>query len=213
MDVGTYNIKIQEIINEGKYKELKKDPTASVESKIQQTLKKYKSDLPNQLSWQKLTPRCTKPPHLYGLPKIHKPGTPLRPIVTSRNSPCHPLPKFVLDIIAPLSGNTQSAITNTKHFINEIREITIDEHDKLVDNKFYQQEFGMAMGSPLSPALSNIYMEEYERREMDLFELKPKMWLRYVDDTFVIWPHGEEEINGFLRHLNGLEESIKFPME
>ncbi|GJQ73285.1 hypothetical protein Trydic_g13657 [Trypoxylus dichotomus] len=51
MDAGTYNIKIQEIINEEKYNELKKDPTASVESKIQQTLKKYKSDLPNQLSW------------------------------------------------------------------------------------------------------------------------------------------------------------------
>ncbi|GJQ77914.1 hypothetical protein Trydic_g6734 [Trypoxylus dichotomus] len=132
MDVGTYNIKIHEIINEGKYKELKKDPTASVESKIQQTLKTYKSDLPNQLSWQKLTPRYTKPPHLYGLPKIHKPCTPLQPIVNSRNSPCHPLAKFLLDIRAPLSGNTQSAITNTKHFINKMKEITIDEREKLV---------------------------------------------------------------------------------
>ncbi|GJQ72861.1 hypothetical protein Trydic_g1510 [Trypoxylus dichotomus] len=47
---------------------------------------------------------------------------------------------------------------------------------------------------------------------MDSYELKPKMWLRYVDDTFVIWPHGQEEINGFLQHLNGLEESIKFTM-
>ncbi|GJQ64824.1 hypothetical protein Trydic_g7001 [Trypoxylus dichotomus] len=71
----------------------------------------------------------------------------------------------------------------------------------------------MAMGSPLSPVLSNIYMEEFERRVMDSNELKPKMWLRYVDDTFVIWPHEEREINGFLQHLNGLEESIRFTME
>ncbi|GJQ71095.1 hypothetical protein Trydic_g1001 [Trypoxylus dichotomus] len=71
----------------------------------------------------------------------------------------------------------------------------------------------MAMSSPLSLVLSNIYTEEFERRAMDSYELKPKMWLRYVDDTFVIWPHGEEEINGFLQHLNGLEESIKFTME
>ncbi|GJQ86456.1 hypothetical protein Trydic_g10363 [Trypoxylus dichotomus] len=125
------NIKILQA-DKGNAMELKKDPTASVESKIQQTLKKYKSDLPNQLSWQKLTPRYTKTPHLYGLPKIHKPGAPIRPIVSSRNSPCHPLTKFLLDIITPLSGNTQSAITNTKHFINKIKEITIDEHDKLV---------------------------------------------------------------------------------
>ncbi|GJQ78407.1 hypothetical protein Trydic_g22231 [Trypoxylus dichotomus] len=82
-----------------------------------------------------------------------------------------------------------------------------------MDNKFYQQEFGMTIGSLLSPVLSNIYMEEFERRAMDSYELQPKMWLSYVDDTFVIWPHGEEEINGFLQHLNGLEESIKFTME
>ncbi|GJQ86049.1 hypothetical protein Trydic_g10619 [Trypoxylus dichotomus] len=55
-----------------------------------------------------------------------------------------------------------------------------------VDNKFFQQEFGMAMGFPLSPVLSNIYIEEFERRTMDSYELKPRMWLRYVDDTFVI---------------------------
>ncbi|GJQ72706.1 hypothetical protein Trydic_g1363 [Trypoxylus dichotomus] len=82
-----------------------------------------------------------------------------------------------------------------------------------VDNKFYQQGFGMAVGSPLSPALSNIYMEEFERRAMESYELKPKMWLRYGDDTFVIWPRGEEEINGYLQHLNDSEESIKFTME
>ncbi|GJQ86537.1 hypothetical protein Trydic_g10437 [Trypoxylus dichotomus] len=67
-----------------------------------------------------------------GLPKIHKPGSLLRTIVSSRNSPCHPLTKFLLDIISPPSGNTQSAITKTKHFINQIKEITINEHDKLV---------------------------------------------------------------------------------
>ncbi|GJQ84395.1 hypothetical protein Trydic_g3871 [Trypoxylus dichotomus] len=78
-----------------------------------------------------------------------------------------------------------------------------------VDNKFHQQEFGMAMGSPLSSVLSNIYLDEFEGRAMDSYELKPKMLLRYVDDTFVIWPHGEEEINGFLQYLNGLEEYIK----
>ncbi|GJQ83867.1 hypothetical protein Trydic_g6745 [Trypoxylus dichotomus] len=57
----------------------------------------------------------------------------------------------------------------------------------------------MAMGSPLSPVLSNIYMEE--------------LYIRYVHDTFITLPHGEEQINGFLQHLNGLEESIKFTME
>ncbi|GJQ82805.1 hypothetical protein Trydic_g13507 [Trypoxylus dichotomus] len=48
---------------------------------------------------------------------------------------------------------------------------------------------------------------------MDSYELKAKMWHRYVNDTFVIWPHWEEEINGFLQHLNALQEAIKFTMQ
>ncbi|GJQ70232.1 hypothetical protein Trydic_g22684 [Trypoxylus dichotomus] len=47
---------------------------------------------------------------------------------------------------------------------------------------------------------------------MDAYELKPKMWFRYVDDTFVIRLHGKEGINGFLQHLDGLRDSIKFTM-
>lgn len=65
----------------------------------------------------------------------------------------------------------------------------------------------------MSPILSNIYMEEFEMRAMNTYNLKPKMWLRYVDDTFVIWPHGENTLEGFLQHLNSIEESIKFTME
>lgn len=56
-------------------------------------------------------------------------------------------------------------------------------------------------------------MEDLERRATDTYDLKPEIWLRYVDDTFVVWPHGEESLNGFLRHLNNIEESIKFTRE
>jgi hypothetical protein len=32
-----------------------------------------------------------------------------------------------------------------------------------VDDKFFQQEDGMTMGSSLSPIVSNIYMEHFEK--------------------------------------------------
>ena len=35
-----------------------------------------------------------------------------------------------------------------------------------------------------------------------LCPLQPSLWLRYVDDTFVIWPHGEQELQSFHAHLN-----------
>ena len=39
------------------------------------------------------------------------------------------------------------------------------------------------------------------------------MWVRYVDDTFVIWPHGEAELESFHNHINNQHSNIKFTKE
>ena len=39
------------------------------------------------------------------------------------------------------------------------------------------------------------------------------IWKIYVDDTNVLWPHGEIELNNFFKHLNNCFEDIKFTME
>ena len=40
-----------------------------------------------------------------------------------------------------------------------------------------------------------------------------QIWTRYVDDTFVIWQHGEEELARFHQHLNQQSPNIQFTME
>ncbi|KAG8237101.1 hypothetical protein J437_LFUL015468 [Ladona fulva] len=45
------------------------------------------------------------------------------------------------------------------------------------------------MGSPLSPAMANLYMENFENKTLSSAPLQPKVFHRYFDDTFVIWPH------------------------
>jgi hypothetical protein len=61
-----------------------------------------------------------------------------------------------------------------------------------VDDKFYQQKDGMAMGSALSPIISNIFMEHFEKLALDSVQYKPLLCLWYGDDIFVVWPHGPE---------------------
>ena len=38
------------------------------------------------------------------------------------------------------------------------------------------------------------------------------MWLRYVDDTFILCPH-QEDIQTLLDHMNSIRPSIQFTME
>ena len=76
----------------------------------------------------------------------------------------------------------------------------------------YQQEEGLAMGLPLSTVLTNIYMEYFEETALGSTPLKSSMWLRYVDETFILWPH-QEDVQILLDHVNSIRPSIQFTME
>ncbi|XP_023710144.1 uncharacterized protein LOC111865932 [Cryptotermes secundus] len=71
-------------------------------------------------------------------------------------------------------------------------------------DKFFQQKDGMAMGKSLSPVVSNIFMEHFEKLALDPAPYKPSLWLRYVDGTFVVWPLGPERLQDFFDHLNSM---------
>ena len=71
----------------------------------------------------------------------------------------------------------------------------------------------MAMGSPLSPAPANMKTEWLEETALSTAQNSPRMWKRYVDDTFAIYPHGADDLTEFLSHLNSISPTIRFPME
>jgi len=56
-------------------------------------------------------------------------------------------------------------------------------------------------------------MEDFETKGLASAQFCPKKWKRFVDDTYVIWPHGCEKLDLFLNHLNSQSESINFTME
>ena len=64
----------------------------------------------------------------------------------------------------------------------------------MFEDTFFNQAEGAAMGSPLSPIVANLFMEAFEEKALESAVLRPRMWVRYVDDTFVLWPHKEDEL-------------------
>ena len=79
-----YDSKLMGMLGSDTYSILNKDPTKTQEAKLTRELKRFR-----------IRPVGSKPPRLYGLPKIHKANVPLRPIVACINSPCYNLSKYV----------------------------------------------------------------------------------------------------------------------
>ena len=71
-------------------------------------------------------------PRLYGLPKIHKEGVPLRPIVSFVNSPTYNVSRYLARVLSPVVGNTDNTVKNSQHFAEFIRGETLDADQMLV---------------------------------------------------------------------------------
>ena len=171
------------------------------------------------------------------------------------------------DILSPLTGKSEYAVTNSTHFVNTINHERIQEKEIMVsfdveslftnvpiedavkaalrklendpgladrtnltptqiadllnfvlrstyfqyNGSIYEQKDGAAMGSPVSAVIANVFMEDFEERVIASAIYKPKIWKRYVDDTFTILDR--DQVDGFLQHLNNQQPTIRFTME
>ena len=219
LDQESYKEKMMELLNSNDYCVCKKNPTARIELAIRSALKEVEQrqmiDVPTK---RRLTPYNSLTPQIYGLPKIHKPGIPLRPIVCTINSPTYEVAKMLAKIFTPMTGLTNSFIKNSAHFVEELKKWRLDQDDLMVSfdvkslfttvpiddaliilmerlqsdetlgdrtaldpycicyltelclhstyfafqGKIFKQLKGTAMGSPLSPVIANIFMEDFE---------------------------------------------------
>jgi hypothetical protein len=66
-------------------------------------------------------------------------------------------------------------------------------------------EGGEALESLLSSVRINIFVKNFEHMAIVRFE-----WLRYVDDTCIIWKYVMDNLQLFMDHINNLQMTINF---
>ena len=114
---------IDHLTTSGSYKKLNKNPISKIIREVKRTIKN--SNLDERIK-KRLTPNREITPRIYGLPKIHKQGVPLRPIVNTIESPTYELAKHVAKILGPLVGNTDSFIKDSSEFVELIKKKKVE---------------------------------------------------------------------------------------
>ena len=120
--------------------------------------------------------------------------------------PVHDLLEFLKEEICKLD------IPFSNNCFMELLKLCVLDNHFVVNDKYFKQTFGFAMGNCLSPILANLYMEFFETRILPQICDFPLIWYRYVDDIIVLWPMDKDPMN-FLEKLNKLIESISFKIE
>ncbi|XP_015121934.1 uncharacterized protein LOC107044532 [Diachasma alloeum] len=80
-----------------------------------------------------------------------------------------------------------------------------------VNDKFYKQECGLPMGSPLAPVLADMVMQDLEATCLDNLGFEVAFYKRYVDDIITAVP--ANSIQDVVRCFNSHHERLQFTFE
>ncbi|CAM5112749.1 unnamed protein product [Eretmochelys imbricata] len=249
----------RQLSNMSFYKPLPYDPTESYQKQLQHLLKKLPEKAQDQIRTD--TPLELRPGIFYLLPKIHKPGTPGRPIISGIGTLTAGLSGYVDSLLRPYATSTPSYLRDTTDFLRKLQS-TSDLPDNtilatmdvealytniphkdglqavrntipdnvtanlvaelcdfvLTHNYFtfgddvYLQISGTAMGTRMAPQYANIFMADLEQRFLSSRPLNPLLYLRYIDDIFIIWTHGKEALEEFHHDFNNFHPTTNLSL-
>lgn len=126
-----YINKMLEILNDpSTFNELNIDPTIKKENKLRRTLLKMKKrGFLSESEYKQAFPVGSHCARIYGLPKIHKSGIPLRPVMSAIGSYNYKLAKLLANKLQPLR-NSSYMLKDTFDFTKSIKKLnsTMTQH-------------------------------------------------------------------------------------
>lgn len=134
MNKNEYDEKMRDLLSDlSTYKLEKTDPTTSLQTKNNSIVKwLYSKKIIDYSQKATMTTYTAQLPSIYGLPKIHKQNSPLRPITSSMKLPCYELSKYIGKILQNVTNNSIYSVKNSFEFIEKAKLLKLHDNDVLV---------------------------------------------------------------------------------
>ena len=106
----------------------------------------------------------------------------------------------------------------SKEFILESIKIIFENNDFYFNDKMYTQVRSTARGTKFAPTYATLVLADIEEKLYVQTEIKygkefaryiKDNWKRFLDDCFILWTKGEENLKTFHSVLNDLHSFIK----
>ena len=163
MNKEEYIKKAEELLLTDTYRTISNDPTNKYKTKLIKLLKTIKAEGGiSEAVYKRLYPMGTGVPKFYGLPKVHKQGIPLRPIVSSIGAASYETAKELARILKPLMGNSPYQVQNSRDFIQQIQDIKLKEDQCIMS---YDVK-ALFTSVPIQPAIDVIKKRLEEDEEL-----------------------------------------------
>ena len=151
------------LLNQGTNKIIPTDPITKQKNKLISLLKNIRAEGGiSEDTYRKMYPTGASTPKFYGLPKIHKVGVPLRPIVSSRNAVSYETAKQLARILKPLVGKSSYNVQNTSDFVQQLRNIQLQQQECIIS---YDVK-ALFTSVPIEPAIEIIKKQLEDDKEL-----------------------------------------------
>ena len=179
MEKNSYINKVMELLQDHtKFKKIEEDVYSYIlllEEKLNRVLRKLKGKLNGDV-YEYLFARGSSPGILYGLPKIHKVGAPIRPIISCVKTFNYNLAKYLVPFIVQVSKN-EYTVENSHAFAEDVKKMKFEDNVFMasldVKSLFTNVPVKETIEIVLSKLFENVnYFQEFTRKEFkQLLEL------------------------------------------
>lgn len=146
IDKTDYNERVEKLITECKYRESNRNPLKKMIRETNSLRQKIKKVFSDRVCRALLVSNPTLP-KLYALPKTHKTGNKMRPIVSNINAPTYKLAKWLVSEFKKLPQFESLSVKNSLEFVEKIKDLELSGNEIMISfdvSRYFQAFLSMS---------------------------------------------------------------------